>query len=112
MSQVNNKIASLFFAGKKGAVGNTSVSKDVVLLHGNPIARRNRKGVVEVCNGNYVSNTTITRLKAIADTFDWPFTFRSQGGDMYAQLRTDKTAEIYVGSQWMSVEKIKAKLSP
>lgn len=111
MSQVNRKIASLFFAKQHGAAGNTTVTKDgLVLLHGNPIARRNKKGQIQVCNGGYVSNTTVTRLKAIADTFDWPFTFRSRKGEMYAHLRGDTSVEFFIGSGWTSVGNILKKL--
>ena len=69
MRKVTEQTVRAFFNGEKKSIGNTVVTvvdgETALSLHGNIIALRDSKGVVQINNKGYTTNTTKERLNGI-----------------------------------------------
>lgn len=61
---------------------NTVYDNNRVYLHGNLLSKRSKQGIY-LCDGNYPSKTTLSRLKTIIEAYNLPIEVRYLQGNIY-----------------------------
>lgn len=61
---------------------NTIYGSNRVYLHGNLLSNRSKQGIY-LCDGNYPSRTTLSRLKTIIEAYNLPIEVRYVQGNIY-----------------------------
>jgi len=96
MRKVTKKAVTAFLAGKTCCEGNTTCDGETLLLHGNPIARRDpESGVVTVTLAGWATPTTKERLNGLCELMGLGRLFSQKGWLQYMGSREISTTEWY-----------------